>query len=254
MKTHSLYARDFNLLKLENTSSNKFAAVDAARGWAIFLVMLVHSISIVPELPYPVRKIAVFGWYGVQLFFITSAFTLLNSWYKDARPFKDKISHFFLRRFFRIVPMYYTGVVIYYLVRPPQNGFNFEQLIISLAFINAWSPMWMPTIEDGWSVVPGGWSISVEFCFYFCFPFLAVFAISIKRSLILFIASLLLMIISYNLGSVFYSPIYGIQATELFLFFWLPNQLCIFAIGFIAFSTFNSVDHFSIVVLDFFKK
>ena len=33
-----------------------------------------------------------------------------------------------------------------------------------------------------------------------------------------------------------YMPLYGMQATEQFLYFWLPNQLCIFAIGFIIFS------------------
>ncbi|CDH43053.1 acyltransferase family protein [Candidatus Contendibacter odensensis] len=221
-------------------SIKKLAGIDAARGWAILLVIMVHTPGVMPELPYPLKKITSFGWYGVQLFFIASAFTLLNSWYRDARPVGIKTSHFFLRRFLRIAPMYYAGAILYYFLRPPSQGFDINQLLLSLSFINSWSPSWIPTTESGWSVVPGGWSISVEFCFYFVFPVLAFFAASTKRSLLLFTVSIFIMLLGYTIGNAYYMPLYGMQATEQFLYFWLPNQLCIFAIGFIIFSALNA--------------
>ena len=45
----------------------------------------------------------------------------------------------------------------------------------TLLFVNAWSPDWMTTVEGRWQVVPGSWSVSVEFCFYFAFPLIALF-------------------------------------------------------------------------------
>jgi peptidoglycan/LPS O-acetylase OafA/YrhL len=58
-------------------TANKLAGIDATRGWAIFLVIAVHSLGLVPDLPWPAVRVISFGWYGVQLFFIASAFTLL---------------------------------------------------------------------------------------------------------------------------------------------------------------------------------
>ncbi len=224
-----------SILKQSRTVIPRLSAIDAVRGWAILLVMMVHTGSAFLELPYPVKKMTNYGWYGVQLFFIASAFTLLNSWRRQNKPFSDKARSFFLRRFFRIVPMYYLGILIYYFLRPPLQNFSMQQLLPSLTFINAWSPEWLPATEHDWQVMPGGWSISVEFCFYFIFPVLAVLAGNLKRSFIFLMVGIVIMVLCNAWGFSFYGPTYGDQATEIFLFFWLPNQLCIFSLGFIVY-------------------
>ncbi len=58
----------------------KLAAIDALRGWAILLVIIVHTAGLMHELTLPIKQVTNMGWYGVQLFFIMSAFTLIMSW------------------------------------------------------------------------------------------------------------------------------------------------------------------------------
>ena len=50
------------------------------RGYAILLVITCHETYWFPELPYPVHRVTVLGWHGVQLFFLASAVTLMMSW------------------------------------------------------------------------------------------------------------------------------------------------------------------------------
>jgi peptidoglycan/LPS O-acetylase OafA/YrhL len=98
----------------------------------------------------------------------------------------------------------------------------------------------MTTVEGNWQVVPGGWSIGVEFSFYFMFPVLACYVISLKRSLIFFASSLVVSFLAYFYGLQYYKNLYGEQAADNFLFFWLPNQLGVFALAFILYFVINS--------------
>lgn len=223
-------------MKINNVNSGgslKLASIDAMRGWAIFLVIISHTGGAFSELPWPVKTLTNLGWYGVQLFFLASAFTLIMSWRRQQGSYWKKSIKFFIRRFFRIVPMYYFGCFLYFLIRPPLEIFSFEQLFASMAFLNAWSPVYMTTIKDGWQVVPGGWSIGVEFSFYFIFPVLVLFVTSLRRSTGLFILSLVMAFFSFYFGMDYYKSIYGDIAANNFLFFWLPNQLGVFSLGFI---------------------
>ncbi len=218
----------------ENTvHSTHLASIDAIRGWAILLVILVHTGGVFTELPWPVKKITNLGWYGVQLFFIASAYTLIMSWHRQSSGYWKITFNFFIRRYFRIVPMYYLGALLYYIIRPPLDSFNIDQLLVNLALLNAWSPLFMTTVEKAWQVVPGGWSIGVEFSFYFIFPILVVLFNSLLKSLIFLVTSILLAYFSYHF---FYDDLtqqFGMQASDNFLFFWLPNQLGVFALGFV---------------------
>jgi peptidoglycan/LPS O-acetylase OafA/YrhL len=77
------------------TKKGKLNAIDAIRGWAIFLVITAHVGGLFPELPWPLKKITNFGWYGVQLFFVASAFTLMLSWERMQQGFIVKTANFF---------------------------------------------------------------------------------------------------------------------------------------------------------------
>lgn len=80
--------------------------IDALRGYAILLVIAVHSVGYVSELVWPVKRLLSLGFYGVQLFFIASAVTLLMSWHRSAGPLGERSAKFLIRRFFRIAPFY----------------------------------------------------------------------------------------------------------------------------------------------------
>lgn len=223
------------LAGLAALDKDKLGGIDATRGWAILLVMLVHSKGLYPELPWPVARIAVFGWYGVQLFFVASAFTLLLSWHRHQAPLVIKLESFFLRRFFRIAPMYYIAAFAYLILRPPGDQADFWQFLLTLCFLNGWTPQWMGTADGAWQVVPGGWSISVEFSFYLVFPILALWVTTLRRAVAFATISLVVMIASHALGTSWLSAHFDPETLDRFLFFWFPNQLVVFALGFVLF-------------------
>ena len=157
----------------------KYRYIDCIRGYAILLVITCHMTGAIPELPWPVKRLTEHGWYGVQLFFEASCLTLLLSWHHSREAVEGRTTRFFIRRFFRIAPLYYLAAAAYFALEPPPSGFDPVQLVAAMGFVNSWSPHWMPTVAGGWYVVPGGWSIGVEFTFYVLFP---AFVVLVSRA------------------------------------------------------------------------
>lgn len=209
-----------------------YAYIECVRGYAILLVIICHATYLFPELPYPVHRVTVLGWHGVQLFYLASAVTLMMSWHHEkARDGSVDVGAFFLRRFFRIAPAYYLASMLYFWLEPPVGGFDTLQAAGTYFFVNAWRPGLMGVLPDGWSVVPGSWSIGVEFTFYAAFPFLVRNVTSLSRAVILFLATVIL-------GAALNSWIcrsleskIGILPADNFLYFWFPNQMSVFALG-----------------------
>ena len=218
--------------------TQKLDYIDAVRGWAILLVITCHVGGMFPEMPYPVKKLTNFGWHGVQLFFLASALTLLMSWHRARVHDGVFVGSFFVRRFLRIAPMYYAGAAIYFVAEPPISGFSLSQMLISFAFLNTWQPEWIPT-TPGWMVVPGGWSIGVEFTFYALFPLLAVLVTSLPRALAFFAVAFAFACGANHLGATWLTG-YPADAAGNFLYFWFPNQVPVFALGFVLYFVIES--------------
>lgn len=81
-------------------------SIDALRGVAVLGVIVVHAEDLFPFLAYGPGGWAVplinQGGFGVQLFFVLSALTLLISWHGRQDP--DPTPGFLVRRLFRVVP------------------------------------------------------------------------------------------------------------------------------------------------------
>lgn len=213
----------------------KYRFIDALRGYAVLLVIICHTGGAFMYLPYPARKLTNAGWHGVQLFFLISCVTLMMSWRSDEAKHISSTSAFWIRRFFRIAPMYYLAAAFYFYAEPPAGGFDLKQLLASLAFINAWHPALTPTLPNKWTVVPGGWSIGVEFSFYFFFPLLVRLVRSMRSACFFFALSILVAAVANSLSFAPLATLYGDIPTSNFLYFWLPNQLPIFALGTVLF-------------------
>lgn len=159
--------------------TKKFEYIDSLRGIAILLVILVHVPfieGINPAMSYFPDTILKFignGHLGVNLFFVVSAYTLMLSHQK--RQYEDHSNrNFFIRRFFRIAPMYYLAII--YFTFSSYIGFDLgninwenlpkKELFANIFFINGFFPEYIHRY------VPGGWSITVEFTFYAVFLFL----------------------------------------------------------------------------------
>lgn len=209
--------------------------VDCLRGYAVLMVITCHLANEFPELPYRFKQLVTSGWFGVQLFFIASCLTLLMSWHAERNANGEVgLQAFFLRRFFRIAPAYYAAGALYFFVFPPAGGFDPAQALRTATFINAWYPGWLHA-PGTWIIVPGGWSISVEFTFYAIFPLFATMVTSLRGALIALGVSLAVGGL-VNLAALHaFMPLFPRELTENFLFFWFPNQLSVFALGAVAY-------------------
>lgn len=223
-------------MKKNDDSLKKFDFIDALRGWAILGVISVHS-SMVGAVPDFIQPFIFGGSRGVQLFFIVSAFTLFYSLYsrKDTCKFRS----FFIRRFFRIAPLFYIVACISILCGSADPGSYWAPEGVSLLgilsvflFLNGWKPDILN------AVVAGGWTIAVEMNFYLFIPILFLYINSFKRAFVLLIGGFCLGKIISNIFIFFYNDSYGGDLRYL-LDNWesmnLFAQFYIFCFGILAF-------------------
>jgi peptidoglycan/LPS O-acetylase OafA/YrhL len=218
-------------------SPPRYAYIDALRGYAILMVIAVHSSQYVSDLSPVVRTLADQGARGVQLFFVASALTLCLSW--KARH--DGAPSFYIRRFFRIAPMYYLCLPLFLYLQgfgpsaSAPDGLGVRHIIMALTFTHGFMP---DTIT---SVVPGSWSIADEMIFYAVFPLLigALFRARLSTMIVVVIAVTWgCHIIQRNLYSLVAHNITDPQQAALwgmFLYLGFINQLPCFLLGMLVF-------------------
>jgi peptidoglycan/LPS O-acetylase OafA/YrhL len=206
-------------------------SIDAVRGWAIFGVIVAHVSTMTSA--GPLEPLAQLGLRGVQLFFIASALTLFMSFHQrksEAAP----IRNYFIRRFFRIAPLYYLACALWlaYLGTGPNgaapSGVSQTTILLTPLFLNGWHP------EQFNAIVPGGWSIVVEMNFYFLLPILVAGVTSLRSALIVggVISALgvAVSVVGYGLAPYIF-PEATVLARSFFGNFWLPVSLPAFMFG-----------------------
>jgi peptidoglycan/LPS O-acetylase OafA/YrhL len=206
--------------------------VDALRGLAIFGVLICHAGQNVENLPSFLGKLTYQGAMGVQLFYMISAFTLFLSLANRKQSEKKPLVNFFIRRFFRIAPLFYFAIAFYVLTRglgpsywvEDGQSITIPNLITHFTFTNGWNPYWIN------SLVPVGWSIAIEMPFYLIVPYLFKKIKTINQAVLLTLVVLLInKLINYILTQ---NPLISErQIWDLFLVYWLPSQLPFFALG-----------------------
>jgi peptidoglycan/LPS O-acetylase OafA/YrhL len=215
----------------------KFAFIDALRGLAILAVILVHAGSAVPPSSAWLATLMASGARGVQLFYIASALTLCLSWQARSAAERAPLRNFYLRRLFRIVPMFYiaiAGYLLLYGLAPryyAPNGVEWYYVPLTALFLNGFHP------ETITSVVPGGWSIVVEMTFYLVLPLLIQAARSITALVVLGAITLIGARAAASLAYAVYRSAY--PADQLYLVDALAelnffSQLPVFVFGMIA--------------------
>lgn len=184
-------------------------------------------------LPVGIRNFISSGSWGVQLFFFASAFTLFLSFERRSQEENCPTLNFFIRRFFRIAPMYYLGIV-YYLYQISLSSNYLSQsspvtklnILFQFLFIHDFNPYFIN------SLVPGGWSIGVEMTFYLILPILFYKIKSLNQAVTFFILALGINYFIQLLQYIFcFLNIQDIELWNTFFFFSLPSQLAVFAVG-----------------------
>jgi peptidoglycan/LPS O-acetylase OafA/YrhL len=175
---------------------NRIGQLDGLRGVAIAMVVLYHYflLHFTPTfgtalwyLSYPAR----FGWSGVDLFFVLSGF-LIGGILLDAKDSVNYFQVFYARRFFRIVPIYYLILILFFSLTacfaaypnrfwPWTPEENLPRYAYFLFLQNIWASIYNSL---GAAPLAVYWSLSVEEQFYFTLPLL-VRSFSLKRIAVL---------------------------------------------------------------------
>ncbi|HEV3218350.1 MAG TPA: acyltransferase [Candidatus Acidoferrales bacterium] len=176
----------------EKTAQARIPELDGLRGMAIFLVVAGHYTDFIhgTRVASFLQTSLYLYWTGVDLFFVLSGF-LIGGILLDHRESASYFRTFYTRRFFRIVPLYYTWIGIYILLVTFGSAFlrahvhtgTFQPVdrgILShfLFLQNFGNPI--NSSLSFWWFFPL-WSLAVEEQFYLISP-LVVFLIS-RRSL-----------------------------------------------------------------------
>jgi peptidoglycan/LPS O-acetylase OafA/YrhL len=214
------------------TTDHKLNHIDQLRGVAILLVILVHVFQSQANIHRLLYSASDFGKIGVQLFFFLSAYTLCLSY--SSRK-EESVASFYIRRYFRIAPLYYTGIVIYYLVSSAtklnlhmilshHEVFTIGNVASNILFIHGLVPAANNTI------VPGGWSIGTEMIFYLLFPAVYFVYSRLKRISTVVVIPFLMFLAASAFPVILQH--FGIQPfSDLFFYYFIVNQLPVFALG-----------------------
>jgi exopolysaccharide production protein ExoZ len=151
-------------------SRTRIQTLDFLRGIAILGVIAIHAVQSFATQYGWLDVLFTQGKYGVQLFFYVSAITMCHMWVlrsSESYPIKK----FYIRRVLRIAPMFLLAIPVYLVAHGTApsywspEGIHTRQILMTALFLHGF---WPDSLN---SVVPGGWSISIEMTFYLLFPF-----------------------------------------------------------------------------------
>ena len=161
--------------------------IHGLRGVAALAVILYHLVKIVGLNPPDF-----FGFigrdfgYGVQLFFVISAFSLCCSTEKFIQQSTWTVEYF-IKRFFRIAPLFYFMLAFEVSRQFLTDGVvttSLSNILLNLTFTFGFAPPFS-------SIVWAGWTIGVEMIFYAIFPVLLLTIRTHRAAFIFLVLSIL---------------------------------------------------------------
>jgi peptidoglycan/LPS O-acetylase OafA/YrhL len=170
-----------------NAPRERIVPLDGLRGIAILLVLLFHCIGntsfpAAGGILYYLQHITLIGWTGVDLFFVLSGF-LIGGILLAARDSAGYFQSFYARRVFRILPIYYLWIGIYFLVAftplahwgAPLGIVRDKWTIIPVYGLFVQNLAWVrgPAFWSAW--LSSLWTLAVEEQFYLLIPLLIRF-------------------------------------------------------------------------------
>ena len=216
----------------DTNTQQRLAYIDALRGFAILAVIFNHTGTLVSAGGW-LGRLAMLGAYGVQLFFVVSAFTIFLTFDRARQREAHPVKNFFTRRLMRIVPLYWGGILLYTAVygvgsRGWLGAPELWHYPVHLTLTNVLHPLTQS------SVVPGGWSISAEVLFYLTVPLWFALVRTLKGALIFVAACVLLGPAAASLMQMGLAGMFADIPAQLMQLYWLrsyPSQLVSFGLG-----------------------
>ena len=155
----------------------------------------------------------IWGDFGVDIFFVISGFVMARS-LENQQSFWE----FFLRRFYRIYPLYFISVIFLLAIHYVANSWDFSTIFLVKTFVL------FPTFHhsDISMFLGPAWTLCFELLFYFCcsISFISFFSAIKSRSLIVILA---LFFFSFIFSNLFLMFLYGIICWKCYKL--LPSEI-----------------------------
>jgi peptidoglycan/LPS O-acetylase OafA/YrhL len=174
-------------------AKHKNLEIERLRGCAVILTMFAH---VHQGWLTPVFQLA---WAGVDLFFVISGFVITNSllallpkWNSDV-PLSNRFTEsltplrvFYVKRFYRIMPLAFVSAVIALLVQIFARGHAVlpDAISESLALASGFYNYTFAAKQNPGTIYLAYWSLAVEEHFYAIFPFFLILLVSFERRLL----------------------------------------------------------------------
>jgi peptidoglycan/LPS O-acetylase OafA/YrhL len=175
---------------VKRAAPGRIPELDGLRGAAIFLVILWHYFYFFPATDHhpqgTLRSLYLFfercialGWSGVDLFFVLSGF-LIGGILLEAKLSPSYFQTFYMRRFFRIIPIYFLWILCYIAWRAlsgpvllkgatgPESPGSWGQIFAHFFFVQNLGFISYSGVAAAWFV--STWSLAVEEQFYLIAP------------------------------------------------------------------------------------
>jgi peptidoglycan/LPS O-acetylase OafA/YrhL len=175
-----------------HAESERVAALDGLRGFAVLWVMLYHFLHGATHHHWMFRGIFSFigyGYWGVDVFFVLSGFLITGILY-DTKKSPNYFSAFYARRSLRIFPLYYCVLLAVFVVLPIFRDLTPEQQ--AMAQQQGWLWTYLgniamviknaPIFDAGGIKLLHFWSLAIEEQFYLVWP--AVVLLFSRKSLL----------------------------------------------------------------------
>jgi peptidoglycan/LPS O-acetylase OafA/YrhL len=200
--------------------------IDALRGIAVCGVIMIHTWGVLRGFGSHVASFIDWGSRGVQLFFIVSAFTIFLS-LKNRK--ENSFKGFFIRRFFRIAPLFYIVLAISAFFFVGFNNINWINFFAKILFIDNFYLSWATR-----GIIGVEWTIGVEMIFYVLAPLLFLRIKNLSTALILLCITFLTPILVFS-ANIFPSS----TQWESYRAFSLISHFYVFIVGIVIFFLFN---------------
>ncbi len=184
--------------KIES-SKQRIHGPDILRGIAALSVIFFHVLY-VTGIPYSQINLWITGRFDffVRIFFMISAFSMAYVYMNKINTIHD-MKIFYLKRAFRIAPLFYFVIILNVLIAILTNNpiASSDDFFLNALFVFSLIPG-----KHG-SLVGGGWSIGIEMIFYILFPFFLVIAGNLRSAFISFTLLLITSLLTTKYYGVF---------------------------------------------------
>ncbi len=175
--------------------------IEGLRGFAVLLVLFLHF-----KAPFITG-----GFIGVDIFFVLSGFLITGIIYQGISKNKFSFVDFYNRRIKRLSPalilVVFSTIIYFTFVLQPENYISFMRTARDV-FLFQSNNRFEKDLSDYFSVAAGAmpllhtWSLSVEWQFYFIFPFILFAIIKLTKKPLLIIIILTVISFSYSVSIV----------------------------------------------------